>query len=95
MPQDSDLQTRLLPSYLATEKIAAHFKRGCLAPPRSLTPLTLLSSLLTLSSHSLSYSLTFSLSLSPHFPPLGHGQSLSLFYLLSFPLPFYNKALKP
>jgi hypothetical protein len=29
--ESSDLQTKLLPSYLATEKIA-YFKRGCLAP---------------------------------------------------------------
>jgi hypothetical protein len=28
MSQASDLQARLLPSYLATEKIAAYFKRG-------------------------------------------------------------------
>ena len=84
MSQASDLQARLLPSYLATEKIAAYFKKGCLAPPHSLTPLALLllhhSSPLLLLSNSL-----FLSSLS----------SLSLFYLLSFPLPFYNKALKP
>jgi hypothetical protein len=29
MSQASDLQAKLLPSYLATEKIAAYFKRGC------------------------------------------------------------------
>ena len=57
MSQTSVLQARLLPSYLATVKIAAYFKRDCLAPPRSLTPLTLFvfsSSLL--SSHSLTLS---------------------------------------
>ena len=91
--QASDLQAKPLPSYLATVKIAAHFKRTCLAPPSSrtplaLTPLTLLSSL----SLSPSYSLAFLLSpFFSTFSPLGHGWSLSLslFYLLSFLLPFF------
>ena len=51
MSQASDLQAKLLPSYLATVKITAYHKRGYLAPPHSLalTPLTLFSSLLSLS----------------------------------------------
>ena len=111
MSKASDLQAKLLLSYLATEKIAAYPKKWPFAPcfltPLShsyhfscslaLTPslLSLLSSLCSLS-HSLPLALSpfFSLSFSP-FSPLGHGQSLSLFYLLSFPLLFYNKALKP
>jgi hypothetical protein len=42
MSQASDLQAKLLPSYLATEKIATYFKRGLNALPHSLTPLALL-----------------------------------------------------
>jgi hypothetical protein len=74
MSQASDLQAKLLPSYLATEKIAAYFKRGCLALSHSshsscylaLTPFSSLSSLLFVLSSSLSpsYSLAFLLSLS-------------------------------
>ena len=45
--QASDLQAKLLPSYLATVKITAYHKKGCLAPPHSLA-LTLLSLPLTL-----------------------------------------------
>jgi hypothetical protein len=89
MAQSSDLQAKVLPSYLATEKIAARFKGGCLAPPSPLSysfhsfillPLT---SLTTLSSLSLlrllSFSLAFLLSLS--------SLSLSLSLSLSpFPL---------
>jgi hypothetical protein len=52
------------------------------------SPLTLFLLLSSLSS--------LSLSLLSSFLPLGHGQSPSLsFHLSSFPLPFYNKALKP
>jgi hypothetical protein len=46
MSQASDLQAKLLPSYLATEKIEPYFKRGFLVPPHSLT--LLLYSLLSL-----------------------------------------------
>jgi hypothetical protein len=51
MSQASDLQAKLLPSYLATEKIAAYFKRGCLAllALSLLSPLCLLLSSLFLS----------------------------------------------
>jgi hypothetical protein len=92
MAQAFDLQAKLLPSYLATVKAT---KRGVQPPPCSLTlaPLFLYLSLLSplpflfvffpLPSLSLSFSLAISLSL-----------SLSPFYLLSFPLHFYNKALK-
>jgi hypothetical protein len=97
MTQASDLQAKLLPSYLATVKT---IKRAVQPPPCSLMLLLLCSptshfshsSLLSLfvfssllSSLLLSSSLAFSLSLS---------LSLSL-PLLSFPLHFYNKALKP
>ena len=95
MSQASELQTKLLPSYLATVKITAYHKKGCLASPRSLTHLTLssYSCLLTLSSplililsshspHSLSPLLSLSLSLS------------LILHLFPFPLPFYNTALK-
>jgi hypothetical protein len=55
MSQAIDLQAKLLPSYLATKKIAAYFKRGSEAPPCSLTPnsltLSLLSFLCSLFSH--------------------------------------------
>ena len=91
MSQASDLHDKLLPSYLATEKIAAQHKKGCLALSHvlALTPLSLLSPLLSLLLSSLS---TFSL-----FPFLSSWPWLVslFFYLLSFPLPFYNKALKP
>ena len=64
LSQASDLQERLLP---VTVKITAHHhKRGCLAPPHSLTPLTLLtlisSPLSLLLPLTLSYYLAFSLS---------------------------------
>jgi hypothetical protein len=42
----------------------------------------------------LSYSLAILLSFPSPLSPHGHGCPLS-FYLLSFFLPFYNKALKP
>ena len=84
MSQASDFQAKLLPNYLATEEIAVYFKRGCLALPCSLTTLSLLllllpSSPLSFHSLTLSFSLAFLLSLLPSL----------------FPLPFYNKALKP
>jgi hypothetical protein len=78
MSQTSDLQVKLFPSFLATIKIAAYHKKGCLATTRSLalldSPYTysslpsplLPSSLLPsplLSSPLLSSSLSFSLSL--------------------------------
>ena len=85
MSQASDLQVPLLPSYLATEKIAAYSKRDCLAPPHSLLShsfhfsCSLASLLLSSNPLTLSFSLAFLLSLLPSL----------------FPLPFYNKALKP
>ena len=88
MSQASDLQAKLLPGYLATENIAAYFKRGCLAPPCFL-------SLLSLSLPSLLFFFSSPLLLLSNSLFLSSLSSLSLFYLLSFPLPFYNKALKP
>jgi hypothetical protein len=100
MSQAFDLQARLLPRYLETEKTAAYFKGGCLAPPRSLILLLLFLSLCLLLSSFLSllfspsYSLDFLLSLSS-FPlsPLGHRWSLYFHLFSPFSLPFYNKAL--
>jgi hypothetical protein len=97
MSQASDLQAKLFPSYLATEKIAAHFKRGCLAPPC----LSLLSFLRSLTSHFSDSSLPslyllLSSLLSSSLPLLfSFSLSSPSLYLLSFSLPFYNKALKP
>jgi hypothetical protein len=98
MAQASDLQAKVLPNYLATVKT---IKRGAQPPPRSLTPLSSYLSLLSLLSplpilfvfsSPLSFlSLSFSLA-SPLSLPLSLFLSLSL---LSFPLHFYNKALKP
>ena len=58
MAQASDLQAKLLPSYLATVKT---IKRGDQPSPHSLTPLFLYLSLLLLLSSSLSLCLLFSL----------------------------------
>ena len=99
MSQASDLQARLLPSYLATEKITAYHKKGCLTPPHSLTPLalnplTLLPPFLSLCL-SPSYSLDFLLYLPfPFVSSWPWPVSLS-FTFYPFSLPFYNKALKP
>jgi hypothetical protein len=97
MSQASDLQAKYLPSYLAPVKITAHQKRGCLTPSHSLdlTPLTLLYPLTLFYSLFLTLSLLSFLLLSISLFPLGHGQSLSSFYLFSFPLPFYKKPLNP
>jgi hypothetical protein len=98
MSQASDLQARLLPSYLATEKIAVYFKRGCLAPPCFLTSLALPFPLLSLPlspSYSLPFALSLSLSLSLSPSLLFTMAGLSLFYLVSFSLPIYNETLKP
>jgi hypothetical protein len=99
MAQASELQAKL-PSYLGTVKTikrAVQPHLALLASYFSLLPLTLTPSLLSfcllfssplcllLSSPLFSPSYSFSLA----FPPL------SLFHLLSFSLPFYNKALKP
>lgn len=93
MSQASDLQATLLPSYVATVKITAHHKRGCLAPPHS----NLSSSpLLALTLSSLSYFLAFPLSLSfPFLSSWAWPVSLSLSTFSLFSLPFYNEALKP
>ena len=90
MSQASDLQARLLHSYLATVKITVYHKRGCFPSPHSYaplyshSPLTLSLTLLL----SLSYSLAFLLSLL--FPILSSWPWLiSLaFYFLSFPPAF-------
>ena len=85
MSQASDLQARLLPSYLATEKITAYHKKGCLTPPHSLTPLDLNPPTLLPPFLSLSLLLSRLSSLSP-FPLclLLAMAGLSLSYLLSF-----------
>ena len=73
MSQASDLQAKLLPSYLATVKMTAHHKMICLAPPHSLplSPSSSLAFLLSfsfplLSSWPWQVSLSFTFSLPPH-----------------------------
>jgi hypothetical protein len=98
MVQASDLQAKLLPSYLARVKtikglfspclhsyFLLSYSLTCLPLNRSLSPslcslFVFLSPLLSSPPLNLSFSLAF---------------PLSLFYFLSYPLPFYNKALKP
>jgi hypothetical protein len=91
MSQTSDLQAKLLPSYLTTEKIAAYHKKGFFGPSLfSLTPLTPLALLLfpLLSSPLLSSPLLSSPLLSSPLFVLSYSLSLllsSLSSLSSFP----------
>ena len=85
MAQASDLQAKLLPSYLATVKT---IKRGAQPPPHSLI---LLSSYLSLFSP-LPFFFVFSSPLS--FSLFLSSLHLSLFYLLSFPCISIIKLLK-
>ena len=99
MAQASDLQAKLLPSYLATVKAIKRVVQPLLALllvsliSHSLTSYPSLSASLPslcLLLSPLLFSLPLTLFLSSPF-----SLSLSLFYLLSFSLPFYNKFLKP
>jgi hypothetical protein len=110
MAQASDRQPKLLPSYLATIKIIKRAVQSLLALLLvSLTCLSysLTTLLLLLTPHSHLLSPLSSLLLFVFSSPLSSlllSSLLSLtlffslaplFYLLSFSLPFYNKALKP